>query len=80
MTVEQLGFLCANQYTVMDFYTMELKILQPVKWNITFPLPGDITRFLVSTYVANVDGKIFEEIDELIIYALTSNFNDLINL
>jgi hypothetical protein len=52
---------------------MEMKILKLCKYNLTFPLPGDIIRFLINASIVNVNKSIFDDIDELITYALTSN-------
>lgn len=45
--------------------------MKTLKWNLNYPLPGEITRFILSQAVSYLEENTLSQIDEFINYSLT---------
>lgn len=74
LTMENLFFLSNYLYSKDQFFDMEIRIMKSLKWHLNYPLPGEISRFLLNQLVKDIEDVYYDHIDEIISYALSSIF------
>lgn len=72
--MENLFFLSNYLYSKDQFFDMEIRIMKCLKWHLNYPLPGEISRFLLNQLVKDIEEVYYDHIDEIISYALSSIF------